>query len=76
MSARCQFPNGEPGRPDYRVCGKPVARPGQPYCEAHARQAHAPPDRRPAILRKSPSSRGQGGAQKRRRVGGTAILIQ
>jgi hypothetical protein len=52
MSARCQFPTGEPGTPTYRICGAPVTH--RPYCETHFRICHASAKApgRPPVLRK------------------------
>ncbi len=41
----CKWPIGDPASPDFRFCGHKTM-PGSPYCEAHARLAYQPVDRR------------------------------
>ena len=40
-TSTCRWPLGDPISPDFRFCGG-NAKPGQPYCEAHARMAYQP----------------------------------
>ncbi|MBM3489966.1 MAG: GcrA cell cycle regulator [Alphaproteobacteria bacterium] len=40
-TSTCRWPLGDPTSPDFRFCGA-NAKPGQPYCEAHARMAYQP----------------------------------
>ena len=35
----CSWPEGEPGKDDFRFCGSPNV-PGKPYCEEHCRRAY------------------------------------
>ena len=37
----CSWPNGDPGKPNFRFCGKP-AEPGKPYCAHHCEIAYVP----------------------------------
>jgi GcrA cell cycle regulator len=37
----CSWPNGEPGKPGFRFCGKPVVF-GKPYCAYHCEIAYVP----------------------------------
>tara|TARA_B100001559_G_scaffold300434_1_gene286554 strand:+ start:59 stop:418 length:360 start_codon:yes stop_codon:yes gene_type:complete len=37
----CSWPNGEPGKPGFRFCGKP-AEIGKPYCAYHCEIAYVP----------------------------------
>jgi GcrA cell cycle regulator len=39
--ADCRWPYGDPGHPDFRFCGDPVAR--APYCAQHHSLAYLPP---------------------------------
>ncbi len=41
----CKWPIGDPSSPNFRFCGH-KAKEGSPYCEAHARMAYQPVDRR------------------------------
>lgn len=41
----CKWPIGDPAAPGFRFCGHPTT-PGTPYCEAHARLAYQPVERR------------------------------
>lgn len=47
----CRWPIGDPSDPDFRFCGR-KAKPGSPYCEAHAQSAFQPSRKR----RKSPEN--------------------
>lgn len=44
----CSWPNGEPGKPDFRFCGKP-AEIGKPYCAAHCEIAYVPNTKKKTI---------------------------
>lgn len=37
---RCQWPHGDPGRPDFHFCGAAPA-PGRPYCPEHCARAYS-----------------------------------
>jgi GcrA cell cycle regulator len=37
--AACQWPDGHPGQPGFRFCGKPSVA-GKPYCAEHAARAY------------------------------------
>jgi hypothetical protein len=52
MTARCQFPIGEPGTPGFKFCGAPVERLGCPYCPTCSKIAYRR-ERRAPRLRKS-----------------------
>jgi GcrA cell cycle regulator len=41
----CKWPIGDPSKPDFRFCGRSSSN-GTPYCDAHARVAFQPADRR------------------------------
>ena len=41
----CKWPIGDPAKPDFRFCGRGSTN-GTPYCEAHARMAYQPVERR------------------------------
>tara|TARA_B100000315_G_scaffold61414_2_gene55760 strand:+ start:688 stop:1050 length:363 start_codon:yes stop_codon:yes gene_type:complete len=43
----CSWPNGEPGTPEFRFCGK-VAEPSKPYCADHCAIAYVPNTKRKA----------------------------
>jgi len=43
----CSWPNGEPGKPNFRFCGKP-AEAGKPYCAPHCDMAYVPSTRKKA----------------------------
>jgi hypothetical protein len=49
MTTRCQFPEGDPRAPDYRICGEPVERLGCPYCERHCAIAYRRERRAPTM---------------------------
>jgi hypothetical protein len=49
MTARCQFPEGDPQQSGYRICGEPVAQFGCPYCERHAVIAYRREKRAPKL---------------------------
>jgi hypothetical protein len=49
VTARCQFPTGDPGHPDYRVCGAPVAQSRSPYCSEHSAIAYRRERRAPRL---------------------------
>ncbi len=36
----CSWPEGEPGTPDFRFCGKKPTIPGKPYCAEHCARAY------------------------------------
>ena len=36
----CSWPEGEPGTPDFRFCGKKPTIPGKPYCAEHCTRAY------------------------------------
>ena len=38
-STMCCWPDGEPGKPEFRFCGKPAVA-GKPYCEPHCSLAY------------------------------------
>ncbi|MDP6172868.1 MAG: GcrA family cell cycle regulator [Rhodospirillales bacterium] len=38
-STMCSWPDGEPGKPEFRFCGAPAVS-GKPYCEAHCSLAY------------------------------------
>lgn len=40
--ARCCWPQGHPGEPDFHFCGD-TAEPGKPYCSTHAARAYIRP---------------------------------
>ena len=46
-ASMCSWPNGEPGKPDFRFCGKPTAA-GKPYCVPHCEIAYVPNTRKKA----------------------------
>jgi hypothetical protein len=54
MTRTCQFPEGDPLEPSYRVCGKAIERPGGSYCEMHAAIAYPHRKERQPRLQKSP----------------------
>ena len=39
---QCRFPEGEPGKPEFRLCGEPVVA-GYPYCSDHRSRAYLKP---------------------------------
>ena len=39
-SRACEWPNGDPGQPDFHFCGKP-RQSGKPYCAKHCKKAYA-----------------------------------
>jgi GcrA cell cycle regulator len=43
----CSWPNGEPGKPNFRFCGKP-AEAGKPYCTPHCEIAYVPSSKKKA----------------------------
>ena len=43
----CSWPKGEPGKPDFRFCGKP-AEAGKPYCMPHCEIAYVPSKKKAA----------------------------
>jgi GcrA cell cycle regulator len=43
----CSWPNGEPGKPNFRFCGK-VAVHGKPYCAPHCEMAYVPSTKKKA----------------------------
>ena len=38
-ASSCQWPEGTPGMPQFRYCGKPVEQ-GYPYCSEHKQEAY------------------------------------
>jgi GcrA cell cycle regulator len=46
-ASMCSWPNGEPGKPDFRFCGKPTEA-GKPYCAPHCEIAYVPNTRKKA----------------------------
>ena len=44
-SNQCSWPEGEPGQPDFRFCGKPASI-NKPYCEEHCLIAYVPPKKK------------------------------
>jgi hypothetical protein len=49
MSAPCAWPIGDPRAADFSSCGKPVARPGLPYCAQHMACAYRKERVRPRL---------------------------
>ena len=45
---QCSWPEGEPGDPNFRFCGK-SAEIGKPYCEAHCAIAYVPPKKKQTV---------------------------
>lgn len=41
---RCQWPTGDPGQPDFHMCGA-AALDGKPYCATHYARAYITPSR-------------------------------
>ena len=42
---QCSWPEGEPGKDDFRFCGN-LALNGKPYCEKHCAVAYVPPKKK------------------------------
>ena len=40
----CSWPDGEPGKEDFRFCGKPIVE-GKPYCLQHCERAYVKPSK-------------------------------
>jgi hypothetical protein len=51
----CAWPLGDPLKPDFCCCGKPVARPGLPYCPEHMVRAYRKASPGVRMLMKGPS---------------------
>jgi GcrA cell cycle regulator len=43
-SNMCSWPDGDPGEPDFRFCGKPTVD-GKPYCANHCSLAYLAPNK-------------------------------
>jgi GcrA cell cycle regulator len=69
VSARCAWPIGDPRDPDFNFCGRPVARPGLPYCAAHMARAYRKASVHPRLQKSALSGTQLNRAGAARRLG-------